>query len=79
MKLDAAILDATVTTIASRTTYGGAGASAVGWAANIDWLTVVGVAVAVIGLAVNVYFQIRRDRRESVLNQARIAALREKQ
>ncbi|MCT2416139.1 hypothetical protein MNU23_31155 [Pseudomonas aeruginosa] len=36
----------------------------------------IGVLVAVIGLLANIYFQVRRDRRESAESAARIEAIR---
>lgn len=43
----------------------GALTGAAGWLAQINWVGLTGAAVAVIGLAVSVYFQIRKDRRET--------------
>lgn len=44
---------------------GGALAGAAGWVSQINWVGLTGAAVAVIGLAVSVYFQVRKDRRET--------------
>lgn len=74
MSLESSALEATAISAASKTTYGGALAGIAGWLASQDWLTIVGVIVAVGGLASNLYFQIRRDRRESAVARARIAA-----
>lgn len=60
------------------TTWGGALAGLAGWLSSVNWLGLTGALVAVGGLAVNVYFQIRRDRRESRESEARIAALKER-
>lgn len=73
MGLESTAIDATAISAASKTTYGGALASVAGWLASQDWLTIIGVIVAVGGLASNLYFQIRRDRRETRVANARIA------
>lgn len=74
MGIESTALEATAISAASKTTYGGALAGVAGWLAAQDWLTIIGVIVAVGGLVSNLYFQIRRDRRESVVARARIAA-----
>lgn len=51
-------------------------AGALGWLAQINWVGLIGVLVAVIGLLANIYFQVRRDRRESAESAARIEAIR---
>ena len=50
---------------ASTTTYFGASTGLVGWAASIDVLTWIGVAIAIFGFIVNFYYRIRDDRRAS--------------
>lgn len=68
---------------------GGAFTGAAGWLAQINWVGLTGVAVAVIGLVVSVYFQIKKDRRETKefemrelrkqeLHEAQMRALRER-
>ena len=51
----------------------GAVTGTAGWFAQINWVGLTGAAVAVIGLAVSVYFQIRKDRRETREYEAREA------
>lgn len=48
----------------------GGGAGIVGWLASLNWLGLIGTAVAVMGLAANVYFQKRRDSREQAEQEA---------
>ena len=44
---------------------------------SLEWLGLSGVFIALVGLAANIYFQHRRDKREAAESMARIAALRE--
>lgn len=78
MKLDDAVVDATAVSIASKTTWTGAVAGVAGWLSSVNWLGLIGALVAVSGLAVNVYFQFRRDRREARESEARIEALHDR-
>lgn len=75
MGLESTAIEATAISAASKTTYGGALAGVLGWISAQDWITIIGVIVAVSGLASNLYFQIRRDRRESAYTAAKIEAL----
>lgn len=59
--------------IANKATVAGALTGAVGWVAQVNWIGLAGVLVAVIGLAANVYFQHRRDKREASATAAREA------
>ncbi len=65
-------VDAIGASFGSKTTVVGAGAGVVGWAAQIDLLGLAGVICAVLGLLINLYFQIKRDRREAAESNARI-------
>ena len=55
----------------------GAVVGTAGWLSQINWIGIAGVVVAVVGLLVSTYFQMRRDRREHAESQARIQALRD--
>lgn len=59
--------------VANKTTVAGAVAGAVGWLAQINWMGLCGVLIAVLGLIFNVYFQHRRDRREAFECASRVA------
>lgn len=63
--------------IASKVTQAGAFAGVFGWLAQINWIGVSGVLIALAGLATNYYFQHRRDKREQAESVARIQALRD--
>ncbi|MHA3051165.1 holin [Acinetobacter sp. ANC 4636] len=72
MAADQATLEATASAVATKVTYGGGITSAFGLIATIDWIGWVGVCVAITGLAINTYFQIKRDRREEAESRARV-------
>ncbi|MBJ2267799.1 holin [Pseudomonas sp. MF6772] len=55
----------------------GAVVGTAGWLSQVNWIGIAGVVVAVVGLLVSTYFQVRRDRREHAESQARIQALRD--
>lgn len=78
MRFNEVAVDAAAISVANKTMAGGAVTGAVGWLSQINWVGATGALVAIIGLAANIYFQIRRDRRESAESRARVAALRER-
>lgn len=69
------VLESLGTSVASKTTVVGGLTGAFGWLAQINWVGLIGVAVAIVGLLFNIYFQVRRDRREAAESAARINAL----
>ncbi len=62
--------------VANKATVAGAFTGAVGWLAQVNWLGLSGVLIAILGLLVNFYFQHRRDKLEQAESLARIKALR---
>lgn len=66
-----------VSNIASKMTYTGSGAGVIGGLGGIDWMTWIGVAVAVAGLLINLIFKIREDRRKDELHKIQVAKLKE--
>ena len=50
----------------------------VGFFSQVNWIGVSGVVIAVLGLLTNLYFQVRKDRRESIESAARIESLKER-
>lgn len=68
--------EAVVSSIASKSTGGGAGIGVLGALTENEAVAVAGVLIALLGLLVNFVFQLRRDRREAELLQAQLAAVR---
>tara|TARA_Y100001938_G_C8011808_1_gene390426 strand:- start:413 stop:679 length:267 start_codon:yes stop_codon:yes gene_type:complete len=71
-------VDAVAVSATNKSMLGGAVAGVFGWMAQINWIGLSGVVIALLGLAVNFYFQHRRDKREQAESLARIEALRER-
>ncbi|MGR2824240.1 holin [Acinetobacter sp. 1124_18A] len=59
-------VEVVATTVGSKATYAGGTATVVGWVASVDWLAVTGVLIALAGFALNVYFQIKKNKREEL-------------
>lgn len=78
MRFNEIAAEAAGISVANKTMAGGAATGLVGWLSQVNWIGAIGAAVAIIGLAANIYFQIRRDRRESTESRERIAALRDR-
>jgi hypothetical protein len=72
------IVEVVGASVASKGMLTGGAVGLVGWLSQVNWIGITGVAVAVLGLVINVYFQWRKDHRESVESAARIEALRER-
>lgn len=71
------IVEAVGASVASKGMMVGAATGVAGWLSQVNWIGITGVGIAVLGFAVNTYFQIRRDRREDAESAARIQALRD--
>jgi hypothetical protein len=56
--------DAGIAAAASKSTYTGSGLMITGWLFSSEAAILVGMVVGVLGLAVNVYFRVKQDRRE---------------
>lgn len=67
-----AAVEITGASIASKTTTAGAGVAGLGWWFSSEAAVFVGILIGVLGLVVNVYFQMRRDRREQREHDARL-------
>lgn len=70
-------LEAVGVAVASKVTQGGALAGVFGWLVQINWIGLMGVLIGLMGLAANMYFQHRRDKRETMESIERIQALRD--
>lgn len=71
------IVEVVGASVASKGMMAGAGAGLVGFFSQVNWIGIAGVVVAVLGLLINLYFQVRKDRREHAESQARLQALRD--
>lgn len=71
------IIEVVGASVANKGMIVGGTAGLVGWLSQVNWIGMSGVAVAVLGLLINFYFQVRRDRREHAESDARIQALRD--
>jgi Trk-type K+ transport system membrane component len=58
------IVEVVVASVANKGMIVGGAAGMVGWLSQMNWIGIAGVAVAVLGLLINLYFQVRKDRRE---------------
>lgn len=65
------IIEAVVLPAANKGMMVGAVTGVAGWLSQVNWIGLSGVVVAVLGLLINLYFQVRKDRRESAERQAR--------
>ncbi len=68
-------LDATAATIGSKAAYTGASTAVGSWLLSSEFGVFAGLLIGVLGLLTNLYFQRRRDRREEVEHQRRMAQM----
>lgn len=78
MRFDEVAIEAAGITVANKSMGVGAATGLLGFFASVNWLGLTGVLVGLVGLMANIYFQIRRDRRESAESRARMDALKER-
>jgi hypothetical protein len=78
MKFSDSAVDALGIALSSRATPVAGAASLVASMADWNWTAIIAGVATVVGLAANLYFQVRRDRRESAESRERVAALRER-
>lgn len=72
------IVEVVGASVANKGMIVGGAAGMVGWLSQVNWIGAAGVAVAVLGLLINLFFQLRKDRRESIESAARLEALKER-
>lgn len=65
------VMDVVGASVANKVTGAGAVTGAFGWLVDINWIGLAGVGIAVLGFAVNTYFQVRKDRREAAEKEER--------
>lgn len=68
--------DITISTIASKSTYTGAGLTVTGWLLSSEAAVLVGMVLGAAGLVVNIIFKVREDRRQERLHQEKLKQLR---
>lgn len=71
------IVEVVGASVANKGMIVGATTGFIGWLSQVNWIGITGVLVAVAGLVVSTYFQVKRDRREAIESAARIQALRD--
>ena len=69
-------LEVATSAVASKSTYAGAGTSVLGWLLSSEFTVIVGIVVAVAGLAVNWYYKAKADRRQQDEHALRMDRLR---
>jgi len=67
--------DAAAISVSSKTTAASASGSILAAFAGMNWPSVLASVAAIVGLLANIYFQIRRDRRERHETAARLNAI----
>lgn len=73
--MDKEALEVAASAVASKTTYGGAVTSVLGWVLSSEFTVVFGIVVALAGLAVNWYYKAKADRRSEAEHKARMFRL----
>jgi len=69
-------IEAAASAVASKSTYGGAATSVLGWLLSSEFTVVMGIVVAVAGLAVNWYYKAKADKRAEKLFTARLERIK---
>lgn len=72
MSTEHATLDATLAAAGSKATYGGSGASVVGWLMSSEFGVLVGILIGVGGFCVNWYYRHKQDKREQAEHERRM-------
>lgn len=69
-------IENTITTVASKATYSGAGMSVGGWFLSSEFAVLTGLLIGVVGLFVNWYYKHKRDKREQAEHFAKMKSLK---
>lgn len=70
-----AAAEASVAAFGSKATLTGGATSAAGFFMGVNWIGWIGVGVAVLGLLINLYFSVQRNKREQREHEARMKEL----
>jgi hypothetical protein len=70
------LTDASIAAAASKSTYTGAGLTLTGWLLSSQAAVLVGMILGIVGLAVNITFKIKQDRREEREHQERMRKIK---
>lgn len=71
-----AAFEATLASVGSKSTYGGAAGSGVSWFLSSEFGIVVGILIGVAGFTVNWYYSRKRDAREQEEHDVRMARIK---
>jgi len=74
-ELNQTVVDHLSLNLSGKVTYGSALVGFYGYVASIDWIGLSAVLFGVIGLSANIYFLIKRDRREKRESDIRVKAI----
>jgi len=72
--MKAETFDATMVKVGSATTYGGAGSTLFGWLTINDIAAIVGMVGVIVGVGLQAYFGVNRNRRERAAHDAENSA-----
>lgn len=64
------VVEQAAITVANKLTIAGSAGTLVGWITSSDFGVVAGIAIGVIGLAMNLYFKMRHDKRAETAHKA---------
>ena len=65
-------LEATISAVASKATYTGAGTSVMGWVLSSEFTILIGLLVAIGGFLVNWYYKAKEDKRKQPKHDGRM-------
>lgn len=69
------VVEATVISLANKTTATAGLTGFIGWLSQINWLGLIGSMVAITGLVISTYYQWKKDKRETELHQEKLKML----
>lgn len=72
-------VEAAISSVSGKATYAGAGTTITGWLLSSEFAVLFGLVLGAAGFLMNSYYQWKRDRREQVEHELRLATLGAKQ